>query len=325
MATQLKRMRYSKLAIVDNPANQHAMIVLAKRAGALEDDAPRGLGARIAAAITKALGMRKDGGSDPGLTPAEVAALAKDALTFDEASNQTKVWPMVDALTSSLCSILYGDDDEELTPADRAAKVKETLAQFQSAVLDLDGITKAAAPPATTENDMTKDELDAAVAAAVEKSLAPVLKAALDTATAPLAEKLTALEKVNTDQGAVIAKLLLEKGESEVTNLAKAAVGEAPIEVAAAATILKQLDPAGREAFTSLLGKSSELVKGSAWLNQLASGDGADPAGNEVETRLTKAVAAIRAADPKLTEEAAVAKAMENDPALYEELTALGG
>lgn len=117
------RSRYTKLDLnelssVDNPAQPGALAMIMKRAGPVD---PPAEGSGLARAITKYIG------SDDG------------AHTFEEVLAENKfdqqIWPMTDALSQSVRSVM---GDEALTPAERDAKITDSVDQFLTAIRALD-------------------------------------------------------------------------------------------------------------------------------------------------------------------------------------------
>lgn len=198
------------------------------------------------------------------------------------------------------------------------------------------GDSDSTAPSNLVEKtEMTKEEqaaADAAVAkAALEKDTAAGTEGTQATPEVP-----ESVQKSLDENTATIAKQAVEiaelrKREDErvtATFVAKAAtykslglpeVAEGEDAIASFAVAMKTLSIAAPEAFAQVekvLDKALDTISKGAALEEVG-GDG-EPVATDNEAKIAKAAAALREADPLLTEEAAVTKALETNPALYD-------
>lgn len=200
----------------------------------------------------------------------------------------------------------------------------------------LEALDKAEAAGDNEDGELSDDELEelekkklcATDAADKEKKTMPeVTKADLDQLSNTVASALEAITKKDEEiakRDETISKLAaqveqLAKASAERVQLAKAAamVGDAPVDKAEVAALLGQLNEDGQATLTKMLGSFSEISRESLLFKAVASISDLSPtATSEVE----KALAAIRKADPSITEEQAYAKALIANPELYDEL-----
>ncbi len=333
------------MSLVDSPANQKAHAVLAKRNGDTPIVTPKpSFLAKFADRFLKAV----TGTNGAGLTPEAVRTLAKDAMTFDEVANKSKVWPMLDALSTSLYSLLCErDDDDPLTPAERGAMVKQSLAEFEDAVMQLDGITKnnpdapgasgadaddnAAATLSTKEDGMKPEEIAALIKSVVTEAVgAAVAEVQKSNATVleGQAKTIDTLTKAVTELTAEKKRSGLRK---RVDVLVKAG---APIATDDAVEMLEKLDANGQDKLLAFMGKAAETAEVGAIFSQfsarkgatagpstspLALVGGADAA--TAEALLNKRAGELMASNTKLTKEQAIDQALQENPDAYEVVT----
>ena len=89
------------------------------------------------------------------------------------------------------------------------------------------------------------------------------------------------------------------------------------MEAAAVASLLKQLDAPGQEVLSTMLKSFSEVTEASKLFDSLSNVADLSPT---AQTTIEKAVEQIRKSDPKVTKEQAYAKAIAENPELYDEL-----
>lgn len=112
-----------ELSLVDNPANQHASMVIAKRAPAAGGfrDRLTTLGKRLL-----------DAAIPPADIQAELAAIGKDAESYEEALNRPKVWEKFSAIEEVIRTVM---DDAELTVEAKREKIDAALSSFRDDIL----------------------------------------------------------------------------------------------------------------------------------------------------------------------------------------------
>lgn len=195
-------------------------------------------------------------------------------------------------------------DDEEDGDGEESELSEEELEELEKELEDLEDDED----PDDKESDMkgavTKADLDA-LQARVDESLAKK-----DEAITKKDEQIATLQK-NVDD--------LVAAATERTIVAKAAslVGGAPVEAAAVASLLKQLDAPGQEVLSTMLKSFSEVTEASKLFDSLSNVADLSPT---AQTTIEKAVEQIRKSDPKVTKEQAYAKAIAENPELYDEL-----
>lgn len=126
--TLLRDLKIKSVSVVDQGANQHAHIQLAKRAEDEPDEKPvendKAFFERIGQAVAKMLHIPRKGDE-----------VEKDAQTFEAIDDSRKVrdevWRITDALQSSLFSII---GDEELTGEQKAEMIATSADQAASAI-----------------------------------------------------------------------------------------------------------------------------------------------------------------------------------------------
>ena len=150
--TQLRDLKIKSVSVVDQGANQHAHIQLAKRAEDEPDEKPvendKAFFERIGQAVAKMLHIPRKGDE-----------VEKDAQTFEAIDDSRKVrdeiWRITDALQCSLFSII---SDEELTGAQKAEMIATSADQAASAIKsDIAGMFNGAAVSKGSEEE-TGDE-----------------------------------------------------------------------------------------------------------------------------------------------------------------------
>jgi hypothetical protein len=241
---------------------------------------------------SRAVLMKRDTPVEAG----ELSLFAKIARKLGLTESLTQDPGVAPALVAALAKA----DDEEDDDGDEMSD--DELAELEKELDELEKTTT------TNEDDMlTKADLDA-VMAKVDGLAATVTKkdeelAKKDETIVQLSKRLETLEAANTDR-AIVAK---------AANIRKAA----PVGTETVAVLLKQLDEEGQTALGEILAKFSEVAADSALFSAVAHVSDLSPT---AQTELAKAITEIKKGDPKLTDEQAYAKAIEANPALYEEL-----
>ncbi|MDE6905553.1 MAG: hypothetical protein K2P76_11605 [Lachnospiraceae bacterium] len=169
MATKLKNLSISKVAVVDEGANPDAHIRMMKRKDLdvqpPEGDSGKGNGnilKKLFAFIGKAAGM------DQEEIDSAVEEIQKgDSTSFSEKINEAnnrkiydEMWDVCYALQSALCSIL---NDEELDAPGTAAAMQESLDQFYAVAKDSIGKWSGGKPAEIVKMDSEVSESDLAV------------------------------------------------------------------------------------------------------------------------------------------------------------------
>jgi hypothetical protein len=153
MPNHLQMRRMTKLALVDSPANQHAMTVIAKR------QEPESFRARLSTLAKRML--------DSVVPPEQVGtllSLAKEAETYEEALNQPKVWEKFSALQTAVQGVM---DDDGLGTDEKRTKIDAALSAFRDDILS---VTKAVNPTCAECGAVMKDGACSASADHVKKS-----------------------------------------------------------------------------------------------------------------------------------------------------------
>lgn len=115
------------LSLVDNPANQHASAVIAKRM----KPAPK-IADRLAALAKRFLD--KVAPVPPEQLAADLAAIAKDAETYEEALQQPEIWEKNSALMTAIQSIM---DDAALSTDQKRSKIDAALTAYRDDLLSV--------------------------------------------------------------------------------------------------------------------------------------------------------------------------------------------
>lgn len=203
---------------------------------------------------------------------------------------------------------------EEDATETELAKLDSLLAKMDEEDDEEEGapVAKKKAPMMDEEEDDDLDDLEAMLDDDEDEDLPPrkKMKKAADDEREPLTKREIELTKrLET----------LEKRERQRTLLTKAVslVGEAPV---AAEDVVKVLSvvtaaPDALAAFSSIMKKFSALAEGSGIFTTIGS---SDDDGQAATTELTKAAVALRKSNPKLSTQQAIAKALEQNPELYD-------
>ena len=285
---RLKNLVIKELSLVTRPANQGSYSILHKSDDMPEptEIEPKGLFAALKKFLTR-------GNTNP------------DEETFEK--THPEVTAGFDAFEMSVASAFMDDD---LGPQERAAAIRKSAEEFCDAVVGEvvgkgDGNnSESTNAPGGEENMAKNDQAD------------DVLKGVPDA----VRERITKAEEANKALADRIEKMESDRKEAEVQSIAKGLVGEIGVESDKVASVLKQLDDAGREVLKSIFTKANAVIKGGA--KALTVELGGDTAPTSAVTKLDTAVAEIQKSDPKLTKQQAVAKALDANPALYDELNA---
>ncbi len=283
VATRLKGLRVREVSLVDRPANQHARVLLAKRDDREDEES-------ILDKVKKLLGVAKGADED------DLGDLDEDITLFDEKLPLSDVQQLTAALEKSLTSIVDADD---LSEEEKQAAAEASLTQFHDTLSGL--VDTSTGPDEMKKSEDTGNE-------EVLKGLAPEHRAEIEK---QLSEGKAAREKLE--------KFELEKAAAEAVVKAKEIVGKANVKPEDLAAVLKQVDAAGAATITDVLAKFNAVIENgsSPLFDEAGVAKGADATGKD--SKLEAAADAIQKVDPKLSRPAAIAKALEVNPDLYED------
>jgi hypothetical protein len=223
------------------------------------------------------------------------------------------------ALTKSIVSIVVDGADA----VDKVALVDESVAQYTAALLELidpDGTiteTHKGVTHMPDKNEEVVKGLSPEQAVAVSKAIADAAeKAAADAekVTKAMGDRLEAVEKKNA---ALIEDIAKRERVAKATKL----VGDAPVKVEDVEKLLQVAGVDGEAVVADILAKLNGAMKAGSTLAELgreAGGENTDP--NSASAKIAKFVEDIRKSEPKLTAQAAYAKALTDHPELYEAL-----
>lgn len=310
--TKLTDIALREVSFVDSPANPHASVILAKRNEEVDKGGPDVGDVHVAS--TKITGVKMK----------NCAACADGTCTTHKVGKGmiTKILEMV-GLAST------GDTVEDLT------KLNETVLSFEKdedeeeevgTTDDTDDTNKMGKNMPANKEDVLKG-LTPEQREAVEKSIAQakidakaeVEKVAVEKAAADkeVIEKATAarIEKAETE----VAKLRTEREDEQRLVIAKGLVSKSGVSPEAVSSILKQLDEEGTKQFKEILSKTETFASDSKAFAEL----GKDYNATSTTEQVKVDAAALRKANPALTEQQAIAKVYETSPELYE--TVLSG
>ena len=167
------------------------------------------------------------------------------------------------------------------------------------------------------EDDDATDDKETDMKGAVTKADLDALMVRVEATVAKKDEELTKKDELISKLQSTVDKLVADSAEREVVAKAATLVGDAPVESAAVAVLLKQLDPAGQEALTTIMKSFSEVSKDSKLFDAISS---VTDLSTDAQSVVEKSIERIMKADPKLTNEQAYAKAIAENPELYDEL-----
>lgn len=184
MATKLKNLSISKVAVVDEGANPDAHIRMMKRKDA-EDQPADGENGKSTGNIFKKLFdfIGKAAGMDQKEIDSAVEEIQKgDSTSFsgkiNEANNRRiydEMWDVCYALQSALCSIL---NDEDLDGTSTAAAMQESLDQFYAVAKDSIGKWAGGKPAEIVKMDSQVSETDLAVMKSAAERLNEIMEKA---------------------------------------------------------------------------------------------------------------------------------------------------
>lgn len=280
---RLKNLLLKELSLVDHPANQHARVSLFKRLFG-KSDAPQ-----------------------PDLT---------------------------EVLAESVDSILK---DLSLSPDQRDELLEKSFAEYKDAVvLKATGADDGDGPddegPDDTDDDtpVTKTgQPDAGASSGEPNRTEPVMKNGEDVLKGLTPEQRAHVESFQKSANEAIAKAneatekanaaIAKTQEAERLTVAKGLVGDTgaatPEQVA---SVLKQLDTEGVKVVEGILTKVGTLAKSAKLFEELgAGGVGSDAPASEQE--ITKRAEELRKSNPKLSKAQSIAKALQENPDLYEQ------
>jgi len=184
VATKLKNLSISKVAVVDEGANPDAHIRMMKRKDA-EDQPADGENGKSTGNIFKKLFdfIGKAAGMDQEEIDSAVEEIQKgDSTSFsgkiNEANNRRiydEMWDVCYALQSALCSIL---NDEDLDGTSTAAAMQESLDQFYAVAKDSIGKWAGGKPAEIVKMDSQVSETDLAVMKSAAERLNEIMEKA---------------------------------------------------------------------------------------------------------------------------------------------------
>ena len=184
MATKLKNISISKVAVVDEGENPDAHIRMMKRKDA-EDQPADGENGKSTGNIFKKLFdfIGKAAGMDQEEIDSAVEEIQKgDSTSFsgkiNEANNRRiydEMWDVCYALQSALCSIL---NDEDLDGTSTAAAMQESLDQFYAVAKDSIGKWAGGKPAEIVKMDSQVSETDLAVMKSAAERLNEIMEKA---------------------------------------------------------------------------------------------------------------------------------------------------
>lgn len=324
MPRELKNLVLEEVSAVDQPANPGARVVLMKRGGIMN---VKDFLAKVAKAAglpdkevealvtetTKETGSMPEGNTDEiKALKAQLTRLEKRA-AVSEAINKAADAKALDAIAADVTKAKEAKemtDEDEKDFLERMRDKKKsfetadvTKAQTEFAAKLPEGLRKAFGELSDTDKDAFMKSYTA------PKADDPVAKA-----MAELTKRNEALEKT-------VAELQKAAETAEAKELLKDLAGVVKVDdfLPTYLTLKKQSPEQAED-----LVKQLRAAKAQAETAGLFKALGSDGPGNadSAEAKLEKAAEAVRKADPKLTKEAAFAKAIEDNPALYAEYNA---
>lgn len=241
---RLTMKQLGELSLVDNPANQFASAVIAKRL------APEsGLKARLTA-----LGKRLlDKAIPPADVQAELEAIGKDAENYEEALNRPKVWEKFSAIEEVIRTVL---DDSELAVEAKRTKIDAALSSFRDDILSIAKEKPAADTATCSECGSELKDSACPQGHGVKKTEVPSAGGTGDSITDPIPgaemrtkQTFTDVAKANEHIGALTEELnkAEEKLDAEVAKTD-------PLTV-----ITKSMTPAAADAFRKMHERNAKL------------------------------------------------------------------
>lgn len=287
MPHQLTRLVIKEVSIVDDPANPHAQVSIVKARGAFETCPECKTKDKCAELKKCGAQMRKtnlnDG--DPPMTPEQIAELQKQ----------------VETLTANVKAL-----EKRATDAEGKAAAQDKLIKAKDeAMAELE---KKLNPP--SEEDVMKS-LPEGVRHMIEKQR----------------KELDAQKKLNDENAQALAKMAEEREEREWIGKAagmKLAHGKAddlgPVLMRVAKGKSTEEDAAALQTLLKALSAQASSDKN---VRSLFGKSGSDRDGDvQPMTRIDSKAAEYQKADPKLSKEQAISKALEANPDLYDEYEA---
>lgn len=184
MATRLKNLSISKVAVVDEGANPDAHIRMMKRKDAENQPADGETGKSTGNIFKKLFDfIGKAAGMDQEEIDSAVEEIQKgDSTSFSEKINEAnnrkiydEMWDVCYALQSALCSIL---NDEELDSTSTAAAMQESLDQFYAVAKDSIGKWSGGKPAEIVKMDSQVSETDLAIMKSAAERLNEIMEKA---------------------------------------------------------------------------------------------------------------------------------------------------
>lgn len=337
MAKELFDISLEEISAVDSPANPHAKVLLMKRKGGdpktksdrdtIEPDERLSLLKRLAAFLGKSSDdlaqLETDDMADEAIQK-KLDELTKKVGDFeadrarltkrgDIAVSIAKAAKPEDftSIEAEIEKIKADDKDGHAQLADLAKARKSEIEGATARQAEQDFRKRLPAPIAKAFDDMTADDRAKFMKSygTGEKPDDPVAKA-LATVTAANEMLMKRLEGLEGDTE-------LAKTKEEIKDL------DGFVKIEDFAKHLIALRKANREAADAMLESQRALAKQAreGGLFRVIGKDGGDD-NADAEAKIDKAAAKLREADPKLTKEQAVSKAIEQDPSLYSDYLA---
>ena len=294
--TRISKLRVNEVSLVDRPANPASRVVLAKRDDDVDD-------------IEKSKKC-----ADPDCD--NDAMKGSDYCSYHQKMQKSIEYAAY--LDMSVEDIMSKDG---LTDDERSELLSKTIDQYRDGILALEKLDSSDADATTTldaletpmADNITKSEVTELL-----KGLSPeqtalveqmVAKAA-EAAQKPLKDQIEKAQKDASDAREEIAKR---------DRLAKAAtlVKDTAFKAEDVAKVLEEA-PKAEPFIADMLSKYAAAIRAGKVLVEIGSEHGTDATGPDAE--LNKAVADLRKSEPSLTEAQAFAKALANNPHLYDQM-----
>lgn len=287
MAFELKNLSIEEVSAVDEPANKHSRVVLLKRKGGIMDQDERA-------------GLLKKLATYLGVDKADAPVNKEDnAMTEEVTKKIEELTSQVEALTKANAEA--AEKVEALTKANAELTERTEKSDAEKSFRDQlpKGLQKA-------WDDMDEDERRKFMASygKAQKSDDPVTKA------------LSEVTKANDELVAKVARMEAEQELAKTREGFRDLDGLVNIDdLAKQYHAIAKVDKDAADAMVETTRKLAKQAKEGGLFHVI----GKDGAGDEsAEARLTKRVAKLREDNPELTEAAAMTKALEADPKLYD-------
>lgn len=319
--TRLRLRRVDRIALVDKGDNPRAVIAFHKRApdAAAQDGVDAGLRQRVSAAFGRAFAR---------LFAPEIEK-AMDAQTFDETHGQSEfenaAYQLSSDLHQSLRSIVASDAEN------KAALIETSIDQFASALKEKLGAAAPAAAPDTppaepaapVEQQVEPQNADTDEDEDDEEAMAQQTQKAANTDVSKAETE--ALRKRLADAEAEIRKMQLDARNAEYVAKAQRLYPSLPVKAEELGPVLRKIADGEKLSDGELKLHERALAAGNeaAHTARLFQEIGSGVADEGSATAKADALATeLRKADPKLTQEQALAKVYKSDPDLRREIEA---